>query len=334
MANRDEVRNFIKDIKIEDKIALVFHDDLDGFASGILMYDYLIKMGCKDIQTVSLKIETNAFENIVEDLKKSEKIIIMDLGPNLLVNGLQNLKDKKILYIDHHQNDVEIPDNVLEYRTEGLIPATRSVYDFVDGKLWLAVAGIISDAGFKNPDNMKIINSFLDENSISFNDFKEDVVEIIDSFLIYFREERKKAFEILKDVNDWKELGEIKKFAEPIIEETEKFVKDYEENHEKLGKIKFYYFKPKFKVKVPVTNKIGYKYPDEIFVFASPSGGMVSLSARNQGGQANMIEVLKAGIEGLEDAGCGGHIPAAGGQIKRSDLDKFKDNLKNWGDEG
>jgi len=330
MADSEQVKKFIENIKVEDKISLVFHDDLDGFASGILMYDYLIKIGCKNIQTFSLKIETNAFENVVDDLKRDDKIIIMDLGPNLIVNGLQDLKDKEILYIDHHQNEVVIPENVLEYRTEGLIPATRSVYDFVGGKLWLAVAGIISDAGFKNPDNMKLINNFLEEEKMGFEDYTVEIVEIIDSFLIYFREKREKAFEILKDIDSWKELEEIKKYAEPIKKEIEKFVEDYEENHEKIGKINFYYFKPRFKVKVLVTNKIGYKYPDEIFIFASPSGGMISMSARNQNGQANMIEVLKVGINGLEDAGCGGHIPAAGGQIRGQDLDKFKDNLRNW----
>ena len=330
MFDKEDALNFIKNIEIKDKISLVFHDDLDGFASGILIYDYLIEGGCEDIDVFSLKIETDAFENILDDLKKADKIVIMDLGPNLIVNGLNKLKDKKILYIDHHQNDVIIPENVIEYRTIGSIPTTKSIFEFVNGKLWLAVAGIISDAGFKNPDNMKMINDFLEKENLEFDWFSENVVEVIDYFLIYFREEREKAFEILKKIEDWRELKEIEKYAGPVKNEAEKFIEDYEDNHEKIGKINFYYFKPRFKVKVPVTNKIGYKYPDEIFVFASPSKEMISLSARNQNSQANMIEVLKAGIDGLEGAGCGGHIPAAGGQIRAKDLDRFKENLRRF----
>lgn len=330
MFNKEDVLNFIEDIEIKDKISLVFHDDLDGFASGILIYDYLVKKGCVNISVFSLKIETDAFENILDKIKNSDKIIIMDLGPNLIVEGLNKLIDKNILYIDHHQNDVVLPENVLEYRTIGSIPTTKSVYEFVNGKSWLAVAGIISDAGFKNPDNMKMINDFLEKENLEFDWFSENIAELIDYFLIYFREERKKAFEILKTIKDWGKLDEIKKYAESVKKEAEKFIEDYENNHEKIGKINFYYFKPRFKVKVPVTNKIGYKYPDEIFVFASPSKGMVSLSARNQNSQANMIEVLKAGIDGLEDAGCGGHIPAAGGQIRAKDLNKFKENLRRF----
>ena len=117
MFNKEDVLNFIENIKISDKISLVFHDDLDGFASGILMYDYLVKKGCENLQIFSLKIETDAFENILDKIKDSDKIIIMDLGPNLIVNGLNKLKDKKILYIDHHQNDVIIPESDLECLT-------------------------------------------------------------------------------------------------------------------------------------------------------------------------------------------------------------------------
>ena len=43
-----------------------------------------------------------------------------------------------------------------------------------------------------------------------------------------------------------------------------------------------------------------------------------------------MSEMLKAGIAGLEDSSAGGHVPAAGGMICIKDLDKFKQNVRDF----
>ena len=43
-----------------------------------------------------------------------------------------------------------------------------------------------------------------------------------------------------------------------------------------------------------------------------------------------MPEMLKAGTEGLKDARSGGHLAAAGGLINTEDLEKFKQQIRDY----
>ena len=82
-----KVGEFLENLKPEDKIALIFHDDTDGFVSACLFYEFLQKRGCKNISisvlTVGLGINNNDFYN-------ADKLIILDLGSNLIVNVLNH----------------------------------------------------------------------------------------------------------------------------------------------------------------------------------------------------------------------------------------------------
>ncbi len=40
-----------------------------------------------------------------------------------------------------------------------------------------------------------------------------------------------------------------------------------------------------------------------------------------------MNALVQKGIKGLKDAVVGGHLRAAGGSIRKKDIDKFKENL-------
>jgi len=54
------------------------------------------------------------------------------------------------------------------------------------------------------------------------------------------------------------------------------------------------------------------------------------LSARDNQQKVNVLEILKAGMKDLKDANGGGHIFAAGAKIRSTDLEKFKENVKNY----
>jgi single-stranded DNA-specific DHH superfamily exonuclease len=51
---------------------------------------------------------------------------------------------------------------------------------------------------------------------------------------------------------------------------------------------------------------------------------LVRFSARSSNGKIDMGELMKKGIEGLEDANGGGHIPAAAAQVRSEDAEIFK----------
>ena len=56
----------------------------------------------------------------------------------------------------------------------------------------------------------------------------------------------------------------------------------------------------------------------------------MKVSSRNQSKSEDMGELMKKGVEGLEDSAGGGHVPAAAARFKREDLEKFKENILKW----
>lgn len=328
IANWENAKQFLEKIENNDKIALVFHDDLDGFASGILIYDFLIKK-CKNIQVFPIGIEKDMLSKIKGNLKDKNKLIFLDLSLDFLSSDLVELsKNKEVLWIDHHKKEVEIKErNILEYKTESAICVTRTCYELVGGKRWLALAGIISDAGNKYSENHELIASILKEKGMSFEEYLERVVNKLGYVITYFENDLKKAFDLLKSLESDKHLEKLNKYYNPVEKEVGKIVSNFEKRKELIGKINFYYFKPKYSIKGIVINKISFAKPNGIYIFASPEGKAIKLSSRCQIG-CSVLDILKESVKGLKDSGAGGHIPAAGGFIRKQDLEKFKENLR------
>ena len=167
---------------------------------------------------------------------------------------------------------------------------------------------------------------------IYLEEFKQNITSVITNFLVYFDKDLDKALEILRKINSIEGIVKVKEYSEPIENEVQKFVEEYETKKERIGDINFYYFEPKFSVKTPVSGIISQRDNEEIYIFATPKKktGQITLSARNTSQKRNMAELLNAGIEGLEESNAGGHVPAAGGIIQAKDLKKFKENLRKF----
>lgn len=331
---KQQAKEFLDDISGDEKVAIAFHFDLDGYASGILIYDYLKEKGINDVEVFALELKNNALADILEKLKLVDKIIIADMGDNLICDDLYSLEDKSVLVLDHHPKTSEFPREVLEYNDSdsGYFPSSRTCYEIVGGKQWLSVAGVMSDRGHVYSENTEFIDEFLKKESLELIDYKKDFVDLIDYVLIYLRKDFGKIFNLIENLNSWKDVESLKEFYLPVKEEFEFFEKDFEKNKEVFGDILFYYFEPKFKIKVSLAGDISVRNKKNIVVFASPSDekGFVSLSARNKVEDLTASDVLKIGIEGLDEARSGGHLRASGGIIKGEDIGKFKENLKNY----
>ena len=326
--DKEKAKQFLEGVNSEDKVALIFHDDLDGFASGILLCDYLKKKGVKDITYFILSIGKNFMEDF--DVEDRDKLIIADLGPNLVSKGLFKVKNKQILYIDHHKKDFEIPEEVIEIRTDDKFSACRTVFELVGGKDWLACAGMIADVGDRYPENMELINQILKKYKFSLQDFKENIVYIISQSLLFFEGKFSEAFNVISKINSLQEIEQIKKYSEPVKKEITQFVTGYNNGKERLGEINFYFFSPKYQIKSIVCNIISQEYPEEIFVFANPEKDSMRISARNQSTKADMSALLKEAVKNIPNSNSGGHVAAAGGFFHSKYLEQFKNNLKNF----
>lgn len=328
IANKEQAKKFLEEIKKEDRVALVFHDDLDGFASGVLIYDFLKKKN-KNIKVFPTGISKEMISNLNEKLKDRNKLIFLDLSLDFLASELIALsKNRETLWIDHHKKEVEIKEeNILQYKTESAICVARTCYELVDGKRWLALAGIISDAGNKYSENKEIIEKILKEHSMNFQEYLEKIVNKLSYLIIYLEGDLNRAFDLMDSLDSERDIEKIKKYYSPVEKEVEKIVSEFDSKKEMIGKLSFYYFKPKYFVKGVVINVISFKSPNQIYIFANPDGKMIKLSGRCQSG-CSVLDILRKSVEGLKDSGAGGHIPAAGGFILKKDLAKFKENLK------
>jgi single-stranded DNA-specific DHH superfamily exonuclease len=334
MDNKEKAKEFLANINKDDKVALVFHDDLDGFASGILLYDYC-KIRESDVKTFPSFLSEDLFLKLTPKLNEFNKIIIADIAPFYISNNLEKLSDKKILYIDHHQKSNEISQFILEYRApqDKYFPASRMVFDLIGGKEWLGVGGTIADVGYKYEENKNFIYGFLEKNKISLEDFEKKVAYPITDFLIYFCGDLNSAFEILKNVDTWENLEEVNKYAEEVEKEIQFFLEDFEKNKEVINDMWLYYFEPKFKIKSIIATHNALKFQDKVLITITPNKNIkdkLDISGRCQSGEVEIPSLLKFAIQGLDNASCGGHLRAAGGFIMKQDLAQFKENLRNY----
>jgi oligoribonuclease NrnB/cAMP/cGMP phosphodiesterase (DHH superfamily) len=332
-----QAETFLRSIKPKDKVALLFHDDLDGFASGVLLYDYLTQeKNCNNIRTFPFNLANfdMEFSGVQRSLEDRTRIIIADLAPNVIKNALGQLNgNKSVLYIDHHQKKGSIPKKIVEYRiTAKYTPCSSMVYGLTGGKEWLAVAGVVSDAGDKYPENREFIDSFLRKINMGLDEYKEKVVNPISDGLIYFKKDKNSgdAFGLIRDIKNWGSLGRIQKYSKIVESEINKFTGDFEKQREQINGINFYLFKSRFDILPILIGIMSDQNPSGVYVFASPMDHRVRLSARNQSGEIDMIQLLEKSIEGLNNATCGGHKAAAGGNIGKKDLTTFKENLKKF----
>ncbi len=330
--NEKQAREFLEKITSKDKVAIIHHDDLDGFASGILLYDFCLKKGVseKNMKPFTLPIGADQKELVVK-ISKFDKILIADLAPNTIIEVLRFASSKDNLYIDHHVSDEAVPEGVMELRELKVSSASKIIYDLIGTKNeFLKVAALIADVGWKYQDNRDKLKSYLDENDLEIEDVKSDAI-IIGYSLIYFCDDLGKMFDILRGFENWSEVEKLEKYSILVEKDFNDCIDGFEDNKEVFGKILFYYFEPKYGIKSMAINAISFPRPSDVFVFAAPNDKeMIKLSARNQTREYDMIELLKAGTSGLKNASCGGHVPAAGGFIQAKDLGKLKENLKKY----
>jgi len=327
----DQAKEFLDNITSKDKVAIIHHDDGDGFCAGILYYDWCKKQNAT-VEHFIYKIRKTSLKDF--NLEQFNKIIVCDLAPDFMSEELELIKDKQVLYTDHHPRDVPIPKEILELVTvdQGYIPSSRTAGELTKLKPWLSLIGTITDAGDLYLENQNFIDDNLKKINTTLDKFKQNATSIVTNFLVYFEKDLDKAFEILQQINSIKDIEKLKQYSEPVEEEVQKFVEEYETKKEKLGDINYYYFEPHFSVKLPVAGIISQRNKDDAYIFASPKNDNknISFSARNTSQKMNMADVLRAGVEGLETGLAGGHKPAAGGMILAKDIEKFKENIRKF----
>ncbi len=326
---------FLEKINEKDKIAIFTHKDLDGFAAGSLLYNFGIIKKAK-IEVFIIDYGVNSISEY--DLKSFNKIILSDLPPMAVSKDLSKLKDKKILYTDHHQEDESSPiaEFILELRTkkEEYIPSSRTCYELTEKEnqklKWLGVLGTLSDMGQLYKENMEFLTKFYKENNTNYQETFE-FTKLLNDVIVFFSASIDSFYKIakLKKITD---IYQLEEYYKPVEEEFSRLEEEFEKKKEKISEINYFYLESKFKLlKSPFITGLSEKEPNKIYIISTPKKeNLISISGRNQAKKYNVLKIMQDCLNGLKDGMAGGHISAAGGQINKSDLEKFKNNLKNY----
>ena len=332
--SKKDFLDYLNSINKKDKIAIISHNDLDGIASALLMHQ-ILKQKKKKVSSFNfVNYSKGMFEQPEKKFKKgTNKVLILDISISADLEGFNKLKEKYDTFvIDHHPYEIK-GENIIKTKTEDC--ATFALFDLAKNDFnlkkweWLVCATMVAEFSFKSKSNFEFIKSHYPKVVLEdiYNSELGEISKKIASSLICFKGKEKKVFNLilnnkLKRLNKYSELVELE-----IKNWIDKFKKEAEFYSNK--NLYFYYASPKYSITSAIVTSLSVKEPDKTFVFISDikdEPDFVKVSSRNQtGGDMNLL--MKKGIEGLENASGGGHVPAAAARFLKKDLQKFKENL-------
>lgn len=331
--NFSQAREFLEGINAKDNVAIVTHNDMDGFCSGILFRNFCIQKKCK-YDVYFLNHGVNKLSDF--NLEKYNKVLIADLAPNLVSDGWKNLKSKKVFYTDHHQEDPAFPvaEEVLELRTinEGYIPSSRTCFELTQKEnkdlKFFSVLGVISDYGFVHEVNKEFLENFYSAIGGNFEAYKEWTHKF-NAVITYFAPDFEKAFEKFTEIKKVEDIEIFSKYYSEVETEFARLEEDFRSKKENLGEIIYFNFNSKFSaIKSALITSLSSNEKSKVFVSTTDKGEKISVSGRNQSREYDVSKILQNCIEGFQNSTAGGHKVAAGAVIMKEDLEKFKERLK------
>lgn len=330
----DNGKKFIGNLKLSDKIILVHHKDADGTYSAAIALIALQRLNKKITKIITGTTERS--DDIVKAIRNYNKVIIVDIGIDILFKEL-NKTDKEILYIDHHLTvDEKLGENIvyINPRLENentYQPATYVVYKFfsrlvdLSDKEWLAVIGTIGDYGYE--DCRDLLDRYIkvkDKRDMWKTKYGKAVIQTVGAAT---RIGFEKLLKILIGSNSFEELAnnkQIKTAYKKYDKLYNEAKKQFWKNAERFDDVNLIFSVLSSKMErvgSAIATETSTKYPDKIIFLLEKVDDFYKIHARYQKGKINLGKMLREMGVG------GGHGPAAGGKIELRELNGFKKRL-------
>jgi len=338
---------YIAGITKKDKLAIVYHTDADGVCSAAIFTE-AIKRTRKVSPIMAFSQDQGVIEiqeSTIKKLKSNSitKVVILDMAVDASPAPMKKIEDfADILLVDHHitSNNInssrttviksqDISDlDPSQYCTSKLIYDLFLQLEDISDINWISAIGIIGDYGIKTWNHFLESVSKKDPQALKVLFDAEELISY--AWSCDGKEGLKKAYNALCSANTPGEVVKSLEEYEHIKKEVDLFV----DNREKLAlfcediNLVYYPINSKYNIKSKISNILSSKYyPEKTVVVVQPGKTKAYISARCQTGRISMDALMKECIKGLRDATGGGHIPAAGGTIRKEDTEKFKDNV-------
>ena len=339
--------NYCKSLSSEDKVAVMYHCDADGFASALITARALYKIAQIDLHSTfffhygSDKIFSKKIAQYRDD--GVNKYIIVDLNIDEYPDKIKEIESfADVLIIDHHKeyrdlNSEKTTFLKAKYFSEldsSRYPAAKFTYDLFSRHAdltkddWIACIGILGDMGYKTWEDF--FNKTIERSELTLEELFV-LEELVSTTTIIAVDHLKDLFaEFYNEKNPKKLLNSIfMKNIDTLKNEINYWFGKFGENAKYYPEISLYIYevKPKYPIKSYLADKLSRMYPDKaIILIQDDKKDVIKFSARRQDFKIKMNDYLEEVVKDIENSNAGGHIPAAAGQIPRASLEKFKEN--------
>ncbi len=316
-----------------------FDNDQDGLCSFLLLQRY-IERG-KGVAVKSFPDLDASYFRKVQELN-ADYIFILD-KPVISKSFFEEVAkvNLPVVWIDHHDVQIEIPDFVNYYNplfneNKTNEPVTALCYQVTQKKddLWIAVVGCISDRFF--PEFYSEFRKQFPELSIDTKDafdifYKSDIGKISRTFgfglkdrttnvvsMLKFLTKAKGPYDILEENSKNKSIHERFEF---INKKYQKLLQKAMESGD--SKLLFFEYGGDLSISGDLSNELSYIFPKKIIVVGYVNGTRVNISARGK----NVRDLIAKALIEISDSRSGGHECAVGAQVGLENLEIFRKNL-------
>jgi len=332
--------DFMGNLIDKDRIAILSHKDLDGIISALAIEKLVGKAEVIEF----LSYSKNMLFDFISKFKKKKinKAIFLDICLEAEEENLKEIsKFSEILIIDHHKWN----KNMNSDRISFLLSEQKDCPSFVSYMLvnksqniedidFLAAIAVISDyvSGFHKDFIEKIEKKYnLKRDKDDFNSDLGKMMAILSNSQTYFANDKKnKFYNLIKGIKKLEDIQKFKKYSLEVEKELDRIREDFNKNKEEYSWGYYFVFEKKFAVSSLISSSLSMENPNKLYITLSDSiskENQMDVNARNQSQKYNCSDVLKKAVLGLENGNAGGHVPAAGGQIMKKDMGKFKQKL-------
>lgn len=348
-----QYENYLKSLKKEDKIALMYHTDADGVCSAVIIAKTIEIIRGKPVDyPFSQGKEYTLSESTLNLLRdgKYNKFILVDLSVDSEYKKIREIEAfADVLIVDHHEFSRDLSSDKTTFinafntteKKGAAYPASKLIYDLslnivnIENLDWVVCAGIIGDIGFNHwkdfiNSTLTKYNETITENGPQ-NIFGK-ITGLVNSARIYNPSNMQECYEIVYNAQSYKDVLSNKKLIEyklAVKEETNQLVEDFKKIKGENG-LYIYIIHPRFNIGSTLSTILSMDYisrDNTLVVIADNDEDLISISARRQDSKSRMNILLQEAIKDIPNATAGGHIPAAGGTIPKEYMAKFKNNL-------
>jgi len=339
------------------KAVVMYHIDSDGICSAKIMNEALHRFSIEvvDYFPATPKLLNSSDFQIGVDRSRPDIIIILDCYLSADSCLFKNNKDLKFLIIDHHDvKNIPSGDNVLYINpklnnVKKYIPAAKIVFDTVkklveiDDLDWVSAIGIIGDSGA--PQHKSFIQKVFEKYGLEtgkdkkyfFDSFLGRLSNIVDTGKIVKGSDGANiSLKVLQESGTPREFYEkayqLRQWYDKVEDYIENELLNFEQKKEEIKELDliFYVFKPEFHVGSVLSTIASFKHSHKtVVLFSKKNAQTTTINFRRQDKKYDMGLLAAKSTEGLQNAGGGGHVPAAGGHIQTSDLNALKGKIIN-----